>query len=85
MKKYWHQQFEWTQEHLQKIKTTTKNVKRIKFTNTFNQLILPDLLPSGLISLYLGYKFNQSLHALLPNGLTSLYLGHKFNQSSPTR
>eukprot|EP01133_Synstelium_polycarpum_P004275 gene4275-4990_t len=47
----------------------------------FNQPIVPGLLPNGLTSLTLGWKFNQAIApGVLPNGLTSLTFENNFNQ-----
>jgi hypothetical protein len=56
------------------------NLTTLKFSPTFDQPILHDVLPRTLQTLVFGIAFNHRLEMLLPPSLTELEFGAAFNQ-----
>ncbi|EFA80553.1 hypothetical protein PPL_06492 [Heterostelium album PN500] len=57
------------------------NLKKLKFSNRFNQALVPGCLPPNLESIDFGHSFNQPIEkGVLPNTLKKLSLGDSFNQ-----
>ena len=54
-------------------------IKRIRFTDNFNEPITDEMLPLGLTHLEFGEHFNQPVDNL-PQSLTHLTFGRRFNQ-----